>query len=196
MDYIANMPTLQILTSIAAVSLGYVLYWASHYGQRAPNMPPGPPTLPVIGNANIMPRERLHLKFTEWCESISKGVDLHQTNRFFLAKVYGDVFSLKVFNQTIIVLNSPTIVKEVIDIRSASSSNRPKSILADMITPHNMNMGTGHLGMFRSQTEKNNIDMLCQPIRLGSPCVKLRLNFLTLKVFAAWAISRRPNRAS
>ncbi|KIK00846.1 hypothetical protein K443DRAFT_678870 [Laccaria amethystina LaAM-08-1] len=127
MDYIANMPTLQILTSIAAVSLGYVLYWASHYGQRAPNMPPGPPTLPVIGNANIMPRERLHLKFTEW------------------SKVYGDVFSLKVFNQTIIVLNSPTIVKEVIDIRSASSSNRPKSILADMITPHNMNMGTGHL---------------------------------------------------
>ena len=157
MGYIANMSTLQILTSIAAASLGYALYWASHYGQRAPNMPPGPPTLPVIGNANIMPRERLHIKFTEWCKSISGGIDLHKTNRASLAKVYGDVFSLKVFNQTIIVLNSPTIVKEVIDIRSASSSNRPKSILADMITPHNMNMGTGHLGMFITQFEKKKL---------------------------------------
>lgn len=62
------------------------------------------------------------------------------------ARVYGDVFSLKIFNQTIIVINTPTLVREVIDKRSLSSANRPKSILADMITPNNMNMGTGRFG--------------------------------------------------
>ena len=65
-----------------------------------------------------------------------------------IAKEYGDAFSLKVLNQTIIVLNTPSMMKEVIEKRNASSSNRPKSILADMITPKNMNMGTGRFGWY------------------------------------------------
>jgi cytochrome P450 len=63
------------------------------------------------------------------------------------AKQYGDVFCLKIFNQTMIVLNSPSIVREVVDKRSMSTANRPKSIIADMITPHNMNLGTAHYGL-------------------------------------------------
>ncbi|KAE9398628.1 cytochrome P450 [Gymnopus androsaceus JB14] len=89
------------------------------------SLPPGPPTTPFIGNLFEFPKRRLHLKFSEW------------------AKIYGDVFSLKVLNQTIIVLSSPTAMHKIIDVRSTSSSNRPKSIIADMITPNNMNMGTG-----------------------------------------------------
>lgn len=64
----------------------------------------------------------------------------------YKASVYGDVFSVKVMNQTIIVINTPTLVREVIDKNGLSSINRPKSILADMITPDNMNMGTGRFG--------------------------------------------------
>ena len=66
----------------------------------------------------------------------------------YTARKYGDIFSLKIMNQTVIVLNSPSALKEVIDKRSASSSNRPKSILADMISPHNMNLGTGQYGIY------------------------------------------------
>ncbi|TFK38294.1 cytochrome P450 [Crucibulum laeve] len=123
----SDYSNLKFLFAIAAAVFAYVFYCAAKCGSRSPNMPPGPPTLPLLGNLTVMPRKRLHLKFSEW------------------AKVYGDVFSLKVLNQTIIVINSPTLVRELIDKRSASTSNRPKSILADMITPHNMNMGTGHL---------------------------------------------------
>ncbi|KAF8882390.1 cytochrome P450 [Infundibulicybe gibba] len=115
------------LSSLVAIFLGYVLYHTFKFGSRLPKMPPGPPTLPILGNITVFPRSRLHLKFSEW------------------AKVYGDVFSLKVLNKNIIVINTPTLLREVIDKRSSSSSNRPKSILADMITPHNMNMGTGRL---------------------------------------------------
>ncbi|KAF9493031.1 hypothetical protein BDN71DRAFT_1450880 [Pleurotus eryngii] len=96
-------------------------------GRRSTDMPPGPSTTPILGNAMEMPRQRLHLQFSKW------------------AKVYGDVFSLKVFNQTIIVVNSPSKVQDVLDKHSLSSSNRPMSTLADMVTPNNMNMGTGRL---------------------------------------------------
>ncbi|KAF8520307.1 cytochrome P450 [Gautieria morchelliformis] len=108
------------LTTLAGL---YGLYILSTYGSRAKHLPPGPPTLPVIGNLAVFPRAFLHLKFTQW------------------QKQYGEVFSLKVMDNTIIVLNTPSAVREIIDRRSISSSNRPKSIIADMIT-HGLNFGT------------------------------------------------------
>jgi len=57
------------------------------------------------------------------------------------AKTYGDVFSLIIFNQKLIVLNSPSIMKEVIDRRSSSSSNRPKSIVSDLMVPSSTHLG-------------------------------------------------------
>jgi hypothetical protein len=62
------------------------------------------------------------------------------------AKEYGDIYSLKVMDQTMIVLNSPTAIRDVIDKHASASSSRPKSILADMITPNNLNLGTGRYG--------------------------------------------------
>ena len=60
------------------------------------------------------------------------------------AKVYGDVFSFIIFNQKLIVHNSPSIMKEVIERRSSSSSNRPKSIVSDLMVP-----SSTHLGLHR-----------------------------------------------
>ncbi|EIN06384.1 cytochrome P450 [Punctularia strigosozonata HHB-11173 SS5] len=86
----------------------------------------GPPTVPILGNLPIFPREFPHFRFSG------------------LAKEYGDVFSLKIMNQTMIILNSPTAVEEIIEKRSLSSASRPASIIADMLTPDNMNFGTCH----------------------------------------------------
>ncbi|KAF8649385.1 hypothetical protein AX16_005826 [Volvariella volvacea WC 439] len=104
----------------------YYVYGAFASGLRHRGMPPGPRALPFFGNALTFPRERPHLKFTEW------------------AREYGDIFSLKVFQLPIIVLNSPSAVREVFEKHSWSTSNRPKSTIADMITPNDMNLGTGH----------------------------------------------------
>ncbi|KII83911.1 hypothetical protein PLICRDRAFT_118622 [Plicaturopsis crispa FD-325 SS-3] len=123
---LAALPAGHLLVPLAASLLIYSVYYVYNIGARARNMPPGPPTVPIIGNLNVFPKSHLHMKFTEW------------------SKIYGDVISLKVFNNTVIVLNTPTAVKELIDKRSIATSNRPKSILADMITPHNLNIGTGH----------------------------------------------------
>lgn len=114
-----------ILTLGFIALLAYVIYAISRIGHRDKRIPPGPPTVPILGNLLIFPRTYLHLQFSEW------------------AKQYGDIYSLKVMNKTMIVLNSPSAIKEIIDKNGAASSNRPHSILADMICPDNNNLGTG-----------------------------------------------------
>jgi cytochrome P450 len=65
----------------------------------------------------------------------------------FLAREYGDVVSVKVFNQTIIIVNTPSGMREVLDKRNSSSSNRPYSWIADQMAPNNVNFGTAHKGL-------------------------------------------------
>ncbi|KAJ7438340.1 cytochrome P450 [Mycena latifolia] len=114
-------------TLIAGIGLYLVRTLHSVYvlSKRQQNLPPGPPTLPFIGNLLNFPREQLQYKFTEW------------------ARIYGAIYSLKAMHLTIIVLNSPTVVKEVIDKRGATSCNRPASVISDIITPDNLNLGSG-----------------------------------------------------
>ena len=129
----------------------YLLNLILRCGRRQANLPPGPSTVPILGNMLIFPKTRLHLKFAEWCKCIywsNFKPSVSHIMVLYTARKYGDIFSLKIMNQTVIVLNSPSALKEVIDKRSASSSNRPKSILADMISPHNMNLGTGQYGIY------------------------------------------------
>ena len=66
------------------------------------------------------------------------------------ARQYGNVIFVQVMNQTIIVLHTPTLVKEVFEKHSISNSNHPASVLVELITPRNLNLGTGHYGIFGS----------------------------------------------
>ncbi|KAF7333382.1 putative cytochrome P450 [Mycena venus] len=85
-------------------------------GSRESGLPPGPPTVPVLGNAHIFPTEFAHYKFTEW------------------ARKYGGIFSLKVGPSTVVVLTDVAAVKELLEKRSASTSDRPPMHLADLMT--------------------------------------------------------------
>jgi hypothetical protein len=75
-------------------------------GRRPKNYPPGPPTLPIIGNLHQMPTRNAHLQFERW------------------ARQYGPVYSLILGSKTLIVLSSDKAVKDLLDKRSGIYSHR------------------------------------------------------------------------
>ncbi|RYC56736.1 hypothetical protein CHU98_g9465 [Xylaria longipes] len=73
---------------------------------RPKDFPPGPPTLPIIGNIHQLPTTQPHKQFQKWAEE------------------YGPVFSLVLGTQVLVVLSSDVAIKELLDKRSAVYSDR------------------------------------------------------------------------
>ncbi|KAL4745743.1 hypothetical protein BDW72DRAFT_211058 [Aspergillus terricola var. indicus] len=95
------------LTPILAIAgLVAVIFRLSLIGRRPKNYPPGPPTLPLLGNIHQMPSRDAHLQFAKW------------------AKEYGPIYSLMLGTQCLIVLSSDEAVKELLDRRSGIYSHR------------------------------------------------------------------------
>lgn len=93
-----------------------LLYLAliSRVGQRSKDLPPGPPTLPIIGNLHQMPTkpEESGRQFEKW------------------AREYGPVYSLIFGTQVWIILCKDWAVKDLLERRGAIYSSRPEAYLA------------------------------------------------------------------
>ncbi|KAI9680442.1 MAG: hypothetical protein M1822_007200 [Bathelium mastoideum] len=104
------------LISIAVFCI-LMIYGALTNGHRSHHMPPGPPTLPFLGNALQVPTQYTHIKFTEW------------------ARKYGGMYMLKLGNSNLAVITDRRLVKEVVDRKSGIYSHRPSSFVShDLIT--------------------------------------------------------------
>ncbi|CAD0010824.1 unnamed protein product [Aureobasidium pullulans] len=100
-------------------------------GLRPKNYPPGPRTLPLIGNLHQVckvvksrhnrltviqiPSKNEYLQFAKW------------------AKEYGPIYSILAGSRPIIVLSSVEVVKDLLDKRSAIYSDRPEAYAANHI---------------------------------------------------------------
>ncbi|CEL03747.1 Putative Cytochrome P450 [Aspergillus calidoustus] len=84
-------------------------------GRRPKNYPPGPPTLPLLGNIHQMPTRDAHLQFEKW------------------AREYGPVYSLMLGTQCLIVLSSDEAVKELLDRRSGIYSDRQEMYIGQVL---------------------------------------------------------------
>lgn len=89
----------------------WALWHLSKVGQRPKDYPPGPPTLPVIGNLHQMTQKQGHLQFQKW------------------AQEYGPVYSLMLGTKIYVVLSSDKAIKDLLDKRSAIYSSRPEVYL-------------------------------------------------------------------
>ncbi|QPC63314.1 hypothetical protein HYE67_005545 [Fusarium culmorum] len=96
-----------VTLSLWALFGALVLYLLTVPGRRGKHLPPGPPTLPIIGNLHQMPTRKGYLKLAEW------------------AKQYGDMYSFKIGSTTTIVLSNRRLVKEILERRSVISAGRP-----------------------------------------------------------------------
>ncbi|CUA66986.1 O-methylsterigmatocystin oxidoreductase [Rhizoctonia solani] len=101
------------------VVLGSTVVWLAiktmSIGKRETYLPPGPPTVPLLGNLHEFPKTEAHLKLTEW------------------ARIYGGIYSLKMGPGTAIVITDVAAVKELMDKRSQSTVDRPPNHMADLV---------------------------------------------------------------
>ena len=84
-------------------------------------LPPGPPSLPIIGNALDMPSKYQWLTFAKW------------------AKKYGDIMHIELFGQHVFILDSATAVRDLLERRSAIYSNKPRlTMINDLYVVHKL----------------------------------------------------------
>ncbi|EKG13898.1 Cytochrome P450 [Macrophomina phaseolina MS6] len=115
--------------SIALWGIVFLLAWrVSRIGRRPPGYPPGPPTLPILGNLHQIPSENQHEQFTKW------------------SKVYGPIYSLMMGTKTLIVLNNDQVVKDLLDKRSAIYSDRMDMYTTGEIASGGLRLLTMHYG--------------------------------------------------
>ncbi|KAJ8468878.1 hypothetical protein ONZ51_g9347 [Trametes cubensis] len=93
-----------VIFAVLATYLRSIIKWRAR--ARGRPLPPGPPRLPIIGNMLVMPKWKPWLGFRE------------------LSDKYGPIMYMEVFGKPMIVLNSPDIMNELLEKRSAKSSRR------------------------------------------------------------------------
>ncbi|POR38185.1 O-methylsterigmatocystin oxidoreductase [Tolypocladium paradoxum] len=109
---VVNAPT----WSLAVICSFFVLIRLLSIGRREKGLPPGPPTLPILGNLHQIPVTGLHAKFIQWGEQ------------------FGGIFSLKLASSTMIVLYDRKAVHDLVDKKGVIYSERPPNHVADIVT--------------------------------------------------------------
>ena len=92
------------------------LYSIRNIGRRPKDLPPGPPTLPIIGNLHLLPKTQPHHQFKKWADE------------------YGPVYSLILGTSVMIVLTSDVAIKDLLDKRSNIYSSRPPLYIGQIVS--------------------------------------------------------------
>ncbi|TFY69812.1 hypothetical protein EVG20_g2997 [Dentipellis fragilis] len=96
------------LALICALALGVLGFAFTRWRTNDPPWPPGPPSLPLIGNWRHLPRSKLWVTFSEWSHTYKS-----------------DLVSVNAFGQAIVVINTQKAVQVLLDQRSSIYSDRP-----------------------------------------------------------------------
>ncbi|KAK0436558.1 cytochrome P450 [Armillaria borealis] len=96
-----------IYLSITLVGLLFAWHLFRRTRRSTAQFPPGPRGLPLIGNLLDMPSQKEWLTFAKWGER------------------YGDITSVSILGQRIVVINSVQMAMTLLDKKSSISSDRP-----------------------------------------------------------------------
>ncbi|OHX00730.1 cytochrome p450 [Colletotrichum incanum] len=106
--------TYAFLIPLAVIAIA--VFQLRNVGRRPKEYPPGPPTLPLIGNLHQIPSKKPHHQFKKW------------------AKEYGPVYSLILGTKVMVVLSSDRAVKDLLDKRSSIYSSRTDVYLGNVVS--------------------------------------------------------------
>ncbi|KAJ7101797.1 cytochrome P450 [Mycena epipterygia] len=135
-----SYPLLDILPLLErrwALVLGLSVVVFSHYirKKRIPPLPPGPRGLPLLGNILDVPYEEQWRKFAE------------------IGEVWGDLASLTIFGQALIIINSVKVAEDLLDVRGAIFSDRPVIPMGGELMGFNNALSLSQYGV-RVRTER------------------------------------------
>ncbi|KAH9850080.1 cytochrome P450 [Lenzites betulinus] len=106
---------LTVAAALIALTAVTFMYRRLQRRRRGP-LPPGPPGYPLIGNILDMPTAYHWLTFAEW------------------GRRWGDIVSLSLLGQPVVILNSPKDAADLLEKKSAIYSNRASvPVAGDMI---------------------------------------------------------------
>ncbi|KAJ5431583.1 hypothetical protein N7445_009315 [Penicillium cf. griseofulvum] len=103
---------LPITASISVLSLAVWVLWRLFFNSRPTNFPPGPSSLPVVGNLHQIPQGLPFLAFDEW------------------SKKWGPIVGFKLGSQNAVALHDAALVHELIIKKGTVLSARPPRYVA------------------------------------------------------------------
>jgi hypothetical protein len=109
-------------STLLVAAVAFIVFRLRDVGRRPKGFPPGPPTLPIIGNLHQIPAKKQYLQLQKW------------------AQIYGPVYSLILGTQVMIVLSSDVAVKDLLDKRSAIYSSRPEMYIGNQVASGGLRM--------------------------------------------------------
>ncbi|KAJ7671941.1 cytochrome P450 [Mycena rosella] len=109
------MPGMIVLYALATIAVAQTVFHVFKSYLRRRKMHPGPTGVPVLGNVLQVPTSMPWYRFSEWKEQ------------------YGDVFSLDLAGQPVVILNTYKAAADLFDRRSTIYSDRPRLIMASEI---------------------------------------------------------------
>ena len=104
-----------ITTTLIVAALFFLLFPLLRVGRRPKGLPPGPPTVPILGNVHLLPPRDVHLQYQKW------------------AQEYGPIYSLIFGTKTMIILSNGDVVRDLLDKRSAIYSDRQGQLCSSQV---------------------------------------------------------------
>lgn len=126
---------MHVFWGVALVATVLLLRRNLQYGMRTKDLPPGPPTTPLIGNLLQMPTKNFHtglqklsqhckclMRSLQWTKPVTPSTSLVWADRL---TVDGPIMTMKLGGQNLFLLNEPTVVRDLIEKRQGNYSCRP-----------------------------------------------------------------------
>ncbi|KAJ5659297.1 cytochrome P450 oxidoreductase [Penicillium longicatenatum] len=130
----------------------FLLSKALKVGSRPAGYPPGPPTVPLLGNLHLVRRPSTSKRLILICRLPNRTFNyrnglrntgntlLPPWNRTVSHHTERPIYSLILGTKTMILLSSDTAVKDLLDKRSGNYSDRPDMFIAQKIASGNLRM--------------------------------------------------------